>query len=195
MNELAGLVAFAFVSSVTPGPNNVLLWASGTAFGFRRTARHIAGTALGLGGMALAVAAGLGAVISAIPDAAIAMKLVGSLYLLYLAVQIGRSGSLRTTAIGRPFGLVSAASFQLVNPKAWIFALGAITTFRPPGLPIATGSVIVAGTMMAVIVPTASLWAAAGGAISRLASNDRARRAVSLVLAALVVATVALVWA
>src|SRR5437773_3183132 len=94
VSELVGLVGFAFVSSVTPGPNNVLLWASGATFGFRRTIRHVVGTALGLGAMALAVAAGLGVVITAIPALAVAMKLVGSAYLLYLAYQIARAGTL-----------------------------------------------------------------------------------------------------
>lgn len=195
MHELLGLIAFAFVSSGTPGPNNILLWASGASFGFRRTIRHVVGTALGIGAMAMAVAAGLGAIVTAFPAASIAMKLAGSGYLLYLAVQIARAGSLEGTTIARPFGLVSAATFQLVNPKAWIFALGAITTFRPPDLPVAAGSALVALTMMVVIVPTASLWAAGGGTISRLAASERARRAVSLALAAVVLATVALVWA
>ncbi len=78
--------------------------------------------------------------------------------------------------------------------KAWIFALGAITTFRPAELPALGGSVLVAVTMMAVILPTATLWAAAGGAINRLMSSDRRQRGVRLALAALVVATVVSVW-
>jgi threonine/homoserine/homoserine lactone efflux protein len=194
LNELLALIGFSFVSSVTPGPNNVLLWASGATFGFQRTIRHILGTALGIGAMALAVAAGLGAVITAFPAIAFVMKLAGSAYLVYLAYQIARAGSLESTDMARPLGLSSAAAFQLINPKAWIFALGAITTFRPPDLPIATGSLLVAVTMMLVIIPSAALWAAGGGVISRLLSSARARRAVSLVLAVLVLATVAFVW-
>lgn len=194
MNQLLGLLAFAFVSSVTPGPNNVMLWASGAAFGFRRTVRHIVGTALGIGAMALAVAAGLGALVTAVPGLAIAMKVAGSIYLLYLAVQIGRSHGLERAEMARPLGLVSAATFQMINPKAWIFAIGAITTFRPTELPVVLGSALVAVTMMIVIVPTAALWAAGGGVLSRLISSDRARRVVSLALASLLVATVASVW-
>ncbi len=66
---IGALVGFSFVSSVTPGPNNILLWASGAEFGFRRTLPHVIGTALGIGSMALAVAAGLGALIAAVPEA------------------------------------------------------------------------------------------------------------------------------
>lgn len=188
------LVAFSFVSSVTPGPNNVLLWASGAEFGLRATLRHVFGTALGIGAMALAVAAGLGALIAGVPELAFGMRLAGSLYLLFLAYQIAGAHGLARGDVAHPLGLRQAAALQLINPKAWIFALGAVTTFRPADLSVAAGSLTVAATMMAVIVPTATLWAGAGGVLGRLLTDDRRRRATSLVLAALVVATVVSVW-
>jgi threonine/homoserine/homoserine lactone efflux protein len=194
MDTFLALVAFSFVSSVTPGPNNVLLWASGAEFGLRRTMRHIVGTAVGIGLMAVATAAGLGALVTTGPGLAVGMKVVGSVYLLYLAFRIAGARGLARSELARPLGLVQAAAFQVVNVKAWIFALGAITTFRPAELPALGGSVLVAVTMMAVILPTATVWAAAGGAIYRLMSSDRRRRVVSLALAALVVATVVSVW-
>jgi threonine/homoserine/homoserine lactone efflux protein len=194
VDTLLGLVAFSFVSSVTPGPNNVLLWASGAEFGLTRTVRHIVGTALGIGLMALAAAAGLAALLATVPGLAIAMKVAGSAYLIYLAARIAGAHGLTRGSIAHPLGLVQATAFQVVNPKGWIFALGAITTFRPAELAPVAGSVVVAVTMMAVVVPTATLWAAAGGSVNRLLTSDRRRRAVSLALAALVVATVVSVW-
>jgi len=192
---LVALVAFAFVNCVTPGPNNVLLWASGAAFGIRRTVPHIVGTSVGIGLMALSVAAGLGALATAVPQIAFAMKLAGSVYLLYLAVQIAGMRALMATEIARPLGLPAAAAFQVINPKAWIFALGAMTTFRPAGMPVVGGSLLVAVTMAAVVLPTAALWAAAGGAINRLMAGEGRRRLVAGILAVLVIATVASVWA
>jgi threonine/homoserine/homoserine lactone efflux protein len=194
MAAILALVGFSFVSSVTPGPNNVLLWASGASFGFRRTSRHIVGTAVGIAAMALVAAAGLAAIITAVPQIGIAMKVMGSIYLLWLAIQISRGGALAGTVVARPLGFREAAAFQMINPKAWIFALGAITTFRPPDLPLPTGSVLVAITMLIVILPTAALWAVGGDALSRLVSGQRAGRAFSLILAALVAATVLSVW-
>jgi threonine/homoserine/homoserine lactone efflux protein len=194
MGWLLPLVAFSAISSGTPGPNNLLLWASGTTFGFRRTWRHVVGTALGLGGMALASAAGIGALVAAVPQLAFAMKLAGSAYLLYLAWQVAGASALEKTSIAKPLGIVQAAAFQLINPKAWIFALGAITTFRPADLPIVVGSVAVAVTMMIVILPTAGAWAAGGAAIARFLALQRTRRIVGLVLAALLAASVLLVW-
>src|SRR6187399_2961607 len=158
MNPLLGLIGFAFVSSVTPGPSNVLLWASGATFGFRRTVPHVLGTAVGLGAMALAAAAGIAALLAAVPVLGVAMRIAGSAYLLFLAWQIARSGTLTAGEASRPLSIPEAAAFQVVNPKAWIFALGAVTTFRPPELGEVIGSLAIAAVMMAVIVPAAGLW-------------------------------------
>ena len=194
MDGILGLVGFSMVSSGTPGPNNILLWASGAAFGFRRTVPHVLGTALGLGAMTLAVAAGLGTLIEAVPGLAFAMKIAGSIYLLYLAYQIAGAGALERQEVSRPLNVLQAAAFQAINPKAWIFALGAVTTFRPEDLPMLLGTTTVALTMMLVIVPTAAVWAAAGDVLNRLLAGQRTRRIVSVGLAAIVVVSVVSVW-
>jgi threonine/homoserine/homoserine lactone efflux protein len=144
--------------------------------------------------MALASAAGLAALVATVPGLAFAMRLAGSTYLVWLAWQIANSGAIRLGVIGRPMGVVAGAAFQLVNPKAWIFALGAVTTFRPADLPPVAGALATAATMMAVVVPSALLWAVAGGTMARLLVDDWTRRVVSGGLALLVVATVVLVW-
>ena len=194
MDVLLALVVFEVVSAVTPGPNNLLLWASGAEFGFRRTLPHVVGTSLGMGAVILVVAAGLGALVTAVPGIAIVMKIGGSLFLLYLAWQIARSGALARGSMAKPFGVRQAFAFQAINPKAWIFALSAITTFRPADLPAMVGGAVVAGTMMVVVVPTAAVWAAGGGLVGRLLAGGRWHRPVSLALALMLVATIAYVW-
>ena len=194
VHELGPLVAFSLVSAGTPGPNNILLWASGAAFGFRRTLPHVLGTAVGIGAMTLAVAIGLGAVLAAFPPLAVAMKVAGSVYLLYLAWQVAGASALERTDVARPLGFLQASALQAINPKSWIFVLGALTTFRPTSLPAATGTLLVAGTMVLVILPTASVWAFGGELIDRLLTGTRARRAVSFVLAGLLVVTIVSVW-
>src|SRR4029453_8380658 len=131
MQWVVGLVGFSLVSAGTPGPNNVLLWASGATFGFRRTMPHVIGTALGIGEATLAVAAGVGLLVTSTPGLTILMKLVGSAYLLLLAYRIGKGGSTPGTTVARPMNVVEASAFQALNPKGWIFAFGAVTTFRP----------------------------------------------------------------
>lgn len=191
---LVALVGFSVVSSGTPGPNNLLLWASGATFGLQATVPHVLGTAAGIGAMTLAAAAGLAAVVSGVPALGLVLKLAGSAYLLVLAWRIARSTALDRVGVARPLGFVGAAAFQAVNPKAWVFALGAVTTFRPAGLDPVVGSVLVAALMMAVIVPTALLWAGAGGTLGRALAGERSRRIVGPVLGLLLAATVGLAW-
>lgn len=194
MDTLLPLAGFALVSSGTPGPNNVLLWASGATFGFRATLPHVLGTAAGIGLMAVGSAAGLAALIAGAPAVAVALKLAGSAYLLLLAWRIATAGGLAATTIARPMGFLAAAGFQALNPKAWVFALGAVTTFRPTDLAPAVGSLAVAAVMVALIVPTAAAWAAAGGTLGRLLGGDRTRRAAAAVMGLLLAGSVVLAW-
>ena len=195
MNQLLALAAFAFVGSITPGPNNALLLGSGIRFGFRRTAPHVAGTAVGMGVLVFAVAGGIGVVLLSVPGAQLALKLVGSAYLLYLALRVlGSRGAGRTTA-SRPLGVVGAAGFQLANPKGWVFALTAAAAFLPPGRTPVAGGLAVAATSAVVILGTATVWAAGGAALQRFADGGRAQRAVNVALALVLVASVALMWA
>ena len=194
MNELVALVAFAFVGSVSPGPNNTVLWASGMGFGFRRTVPHVLGTALGIGVLVLGVAAGIGALLDAVPAAELALKLVGSAYLLYVAYLVLGSGAVGRADVSRPLGVWQAIVFQCVNPKAWIFAIAAVSTFLPPALHRLAGVFVLAGTLMVVVVGSSSIWAAGGAMLGRVVDDERARRVVSVALAVLLVASVALIW-
>jgi threonine/homoserine/homoserine lactone efflux protein len=194
MRDLLALILFAFVSSGTPGPNNALLLASGLQFGLRATVPQIMGTAAGIGILALAVAAGLGVVVTGLPEVELALKLVGSLYLLYLALRLAGGAAIQRSQVARPLRLHEAAAFQFLNPKAWLFALAAVSTFRPTNLPIATGSAIVILTMIVVVLPTAAIWAAGGTALRGVTTNQRAHRVLNAALALLVVLSIAFIW-
>jgi threonine/homoserine/homoserine lactone efflux protein len=194
MNELLGLAGFAFVGSITPGPNNSLLWASGIRFGFRRTARHVVGTAVGMGALVLAVAGGIGVVLLAVPGADLALKVIGSVYLVYLAYRIASGQGGKLAVVSRPLGVLSGAAFQFANPKAWLFALAAVGTFLPPNLAPAVAALTLAATSAVVILGTAAVWAAGGAALNRVVENRRAQRAVSVALALILAASVAFIW-
>ncbi len=125
---LVAFVLFAFVSSITPGPNNTMLLSSGVNFGFNRTVPHMLGISCGFAVMVLAVGLGLGAVFKAYPLLYTVLRYAGAAYLLYLAYKIATSGPVRDTGgqEGRPMSFLAAAAFQWVNPKAWVMAIGAI---------------------------------------------------------------------
>jgi threonine/homoserine/homoserine lactone efflux protein len=194
VNELVGFVGFAVVGTVSPGPNNAVLWASGMRFGFRRTLPHVLGTAIGMAVLVLGVAAGIGALLDAVPAAEVALKVVGSAYLLWVAVLVLGSGGIGRADVSEPFSLRRGATFQWVNPKAWVFAVAAVGTFLPPELPRLAGAALLTGSLVVIVVGSSSVWAAGGAALGRVVDDERARRVVSIVLAVLLVASVALIW-
>lgn len=194
LNEVAALVAFAFVGSFSPGPNNAVLWASGISFGFRRTIPHVVGGALGVGALVVGVAAGIGAFIEAVPAAALALKVAGSVYLLYVAWQVAGSGVIARAEAAHPLGVWQAAVFQWLNPKAWVFAIAVVGTFLPDDLPRLPGIGLLAGVVIVVVTISFTIWAAGGAALARFVIDERRRRAVNLSLSALIVASVVFLW-
>ena len=119
LSLLGPLAMFALVSSITPGPNNVMLAASGLNFGFRRSMPHLLGVNLGFTLMIFLVGVGLGSVFQQVPQLYTVLKYVGAAYLLYLAWKIANSGGMEDGAVsGKPMTFLQAAAFQWVNPKA-----------------------------------------------------------------------------
>lgn len=157
------LIVFAFVTSVTPGPNNFMLLASGVNFGFWRTVPHMAGIGVGFFVLLLAVGFGLGAALVAMPSLHLALKAIGGAYLLYLAWRIAMSRTLggQGEAKARPMTFLEAAAFQWVNPKAWIMAMTAMAIYTTPERPFL--SVMIVGVAFALVnFPSVSCWAGLG---------------------------------
>lgn len=160
------LAVFAFVSSITPGPNNFMLLASGVNFGFRRTVPHMLGIGAGFLALLLGVGFGLGAVLAAYPALHLGLKLAGGAYLLYLAWRIATARSLadRNAAAARPMTFREAAAFQWVNPKAWMMAVTAMAVYANPAAPFLS-VLIVSFTFALVCVPSVSTWVGFGTAL------------------------------
>ena len=192
MKDLVAVLTFAFAGSVSPGPNNALLWASGMRFGFLRTVPHVVGTVLGIGSLLVAVALGLGAVLRVVPRAELVLKVAGSAYLLYIAYLLWGGGSIGRAASARPLGVARGLMFQCTNPKAWVFAVAAVGTFLAGVTPAAAASFV--GIVVVVVGLSSTIWAAGGAALGRVMEDERSRRIVSGVLAALVAASVVLIW-
>ena len=164
-DTLFALVLFAFATSITPGPNNMMLFASGVNFGFRRTLPHMLGIGAGFLSLLIGVGMGLGAVLHAYPPAFIAVKVAGGLYLLWIAWKIGSSRSMgEGEAKARPMTFLGAAAFQWVNPKAWVMAVTAMAVYPNPEQYALTVA-IVALVFAAVNVPSVSTWAGFGSAL------------------------------
>lgn len=184
---LIPLIAFVFTMSITPGPNNVMLTASGVNFGFRRTLPHLVGISTGVMIMVLAIGLGLGGVFQTWPQLHVVLKYLGAAYLLYLAWRIATaSGPDATGTTARPLSLMQAVAFQWINPKAWMMVVGAVAAFAPAQDYYA--HVIRIAVVMGVVgMPTIALWAGAGTLLRGLLQNPRAVRGFNAVMALLLV--------
>lgn len=181
------LAMFAFVSSVTPGPNNVMLTASGATFGYRRTVPHMLGISLGVVAMLLLVGLGLGAAFEREPRLYTLLKYLGAAYLLWLAWKIARSGQVDAGQAGaRPFGFWQAAAFQWVNPKAWIMALGAIATYLPSE-PTVAAVALLALVFTLVNLPCVSVWTVFGVGLQRFLTKPSYVHAFNITMALMLV--------
>lgn len=185
---LTALVAFAFVTSVTPGPNNLMLMASGVNFGFRRTVPHMLGIGLGFSAMTFLVGLGLAGVFQTVPAAEWALKAVSVAYMLWLAWKIARAAAPKEgQAGGRPLTFLQAAAFQWVNPKAWAMALTATTVYAPDrSLPALALVALVFG---AVNLPSVSVWTLIGQQLRRVLTNPPRLRLFNGTMAVLLVAS------
>ena len=165
-DTLLALIAYSFVTSITPGPNNLMLLSSGVNFGFSRSIPHMLGIGIGFVVLLLAVGFGLGAVLSAFPALHTALKIAGAAYLLYLAWKIAmtRSVSGREGQDIRPLTFLDAAAFQWVNPKAWVMAVTAMAVYSDPRSPFV--SVLLISAAFGIInLPCISVWAGFGTAL------------------------------
>ena len=183
---LLAFVTFAFVSSITPGPNNLMLMASGANFGFRRTIPHMLGVGLGFVAMLILVGVGLAQVFDAYPVTKTVLKVVSVVYLLWLAWKIAHASS-PTTADSeqRPITFLQAAAFQWVNPKAWAMALTAVSVYAPSQ---SLASMVLIGLLFGFVnLPCVSSWTVLGQQMRKVLSTAGRLRAYNYTMAVLLV--------
>ena len=195
----AGL--FAVVSSVTPGPNNTMLMASGVNFGFRRSQRHLWGVNLGFTFMLLCVGLGLHSVLDRFPQFYDVLRYVGSAYMLWIAWKLASakpavpSESANADATtpaasgqGRPMGFLAAAAFQWVNPKAWVMAVTCMSTYLAPTAGMAQVALL-AGVFMVLGAPCSAFWVGFGQAMRGLLQDPLRLRIFNISMALALVAS------
>lgn len=190
--NLAALAAFALVTSITPGPNNMMLMASGANFGVRRTIPHALGVGVGFTLMIILVGVGLMGLFDLFPLLNLVLKLVSVVYLLWLAWKMAHAAAPGTqgSAGGRPMSFLQAMLFQWVNPKAWSMALTAIALYaRDRNL---AAVVLVAAVFGIINLPSTSLWALMGQALRRWLSSPARLRTFNWTMASLLVGSLAL---
>ncbi len=187
------LAAFAFVASITPGPNNLMLMASGTNFGFTRTLPHLLGVGLGFMAMILLVGLGLMQIFETFPLTYQILKYASATYLIYLAWKIATAAPPPNSdnpeqATGKPLSFIQASLFQWVNPKAWTMALTAVSVYTLPSQPT-TSLLAVVAIFGLVNVPCVTLWTVLGTQLRRILKDPLRLRIFNITAALLLIAT------
>jgi threonine/homoserine/homoserine lactone efflux protein len=183
MTELLPLFTYSLVMSSTPGPNNIMLTASGANFGYRRSLPHILGIAAGHAPQIFFTCVGLGAVFQAYPMLHEVLRIAGALYLVVIAWQLAGM-SMSNKDVQRPITFWQAIAFQAVNPKGWVKAVTVATVFMPQGMGIMAGASLVTAISIAINLPCVSMWTLFGVAIRRLLTDPRHQRAFNVIMAA-----------
>lgn len=195
MQTLLPLALFAFVSSITPGPNNIMLTSSGITFGFTRTVPHLLGISFGVCALLALCAAGIGELVLALPSAQMMLKIAGSGYLLYLAwklrlMALDQKQNIRT----KPMSFAEAALFQFANPKAWVMAVTGVSGFLPSTQPAAATIGLFCLVFCMVNLPCTSVWAGTGAILGRHLEQPLWRRIFTVVMVALTIYSAAAMW-
>ena len=187
---LISLIGFAFASSITPGPNNLMLMASGANYGLRRTVPHMLGISLGHAFMVFMVGVLLLQVFDTYPVLKTVLKVVSATYMIWLAWKIATAVSPEEKSVtGKPFTFMQAAAFQWVNPKAWFMAITAISAYAPQSMGVAMGAIVVAVIFATVNFPSVTIWAWMGVQVRRFLGTAGRLRAFNITMAILLVAS------
>lgn len=195
METLLPLALFAFVSSITPGPNNIMLTSSGILFGFTRSIPHMLGITFGFGTMLALCAAGIGSLILAVPAIHLVLKAAGSAYLLHLAWNL-RTMAFKVDGAGRarPMSFLGAALFQFANPKAWVMAITGASAFLPPMQPVWLAIGLFCMVFCTINLPCIVVWAGTGAALRRYLTQPHWQRLFCAVMVALTIYSALAIW-
>lgn len=193
---LLAIASFAFVTSATPGPNNIMLTASGANFGFVKTLPHIAGIVAGVALLNLCIGLGLGALFQQFPIVQQVLKIAGSAYLLWLAFKLLSFNyvSDKENNNATPFSFFQALSFQYINPKAWVMVISANASFSLNGEQYWLSVWFIILVFALVGPPSIMIWAAFGQMIKRYLGNSTFLRLFNVSMATLTAACILFIW-
>ncbi|PCK33000.1 LysE family translocator [Pseudoalteromonas piscicida] len=191
MDYLIAVTLFAIASSVTPGPNNIMVMTSGVNFGLKRSIPLLSGICIGFSVMLLLAGLGFAALFERFPDLHFILKCVGVVYLLYLAYLIAVSPSDDNSNDNvKPFSFIKGALFQWVNAKAWIVAIGAISTYTSTDADFMSQNLMITCVFLLVSFPCVGIWLVFGSSLKHVLQNKRARKWFNLMMATLLVLSV-----
>jgi len=180
---------FASVSAFTPGPNNIMLAASGANFGFRSSLPHILGVSVGFILLVIAAGFGLAGLFSTFPELYDILKIVSFLFLVYLAWKIGSAGQTQNHSRGEPLRFWQAAIFQLVNPKGISVIISSVTAYTSSATAVASEVFILFIVFSFVTVGSTCTWTLFGLMIKKILNTRKRLRIFNITMAGLLLAS------
>lgn len=194
MKYLIPLIIFCFSTSITPGPNNLMIMLSGINFGLKRSVPHYLGILFGFSAMIILVGIGLGEVFEQFPQLHPIIKYLGAIYMLYLAWQIIRSDPHLKEAKGskKPLGFLKPALLQWLNPKAWIMTVGVIAAYTIQDASMMHQIFVISLIYFLIGIPCVGLWLVSGVALSKFLRNPDHMRRFNWVMGALLALSIVL---
>ncbi|MCW8877823.1 MAG: LysE family translocator [Kangiellaceae bacterium] len=191
MEYLFSVIVFSVSASVTPGPNNILAMASGLSFGVLRSLPLLFGICVGFSLMLLLVGLGFGQILAVFPQLSVYLKIIGVIYLLYLAYVIANNGDFKKQGPqARPLGFFKGLLFQWINAKAWVVCISAISAFTTPGESHLSQTVFLTVAFLIVGPPCVGIWIFSGALLNRHLNNRNAVKRLNVGMAFLLVASV-----
>jgi len=192
--NITGYLIFAFVTSITPGPNNYLLFSYGKNYGFKNSSKLMTGIFLGFFVLLYVSGYGIAEIITKNPTIGLVLKIISSIWLFYLAIVLSKLSSDISVDSNSKIGFYQGFFMQFVNPKAWIMAITGASAFLPH-LDNIHISVFVFAIMFGLVgVPCMISWISFGDLISRLLKSEKSNRIVGLVLFGLMIISIVMIW-
>jgi threonine/homoserine/homoserine lactone efflux protein len=193
LSDLTSIFMFMFIMVITPGPNNIMMLTSGLNFGYKKTIPHMLGVAIGFSLMVLGVGLGLGVLFMEFPLIADIIKLISIMYLFYIAYKIATNTSINTkndgVNEGKPFTFIQICFFQLINSKAWIMVLTAVSLFTDGNENTKKVIVIAIVTILVSIIST-NTWTLGGVALKKFINNSKKLKIFNYFMAVLLIFSV-----
>jgi len=192
--NFVGYFLFAFVTCITPGPNNLMLFSYGKAYGFDDSGKILMGIGLGFFLMLCLSGYGVAEVIANSPTLGLILRITGSLWMLYLAFVLGNMTREISPGVGKRIAFGQAFFQQFVNPKAWIMAISGASAFMPTSDNIHLNVFIFATFFALVGIPSMIIWLKMGDLIAKILKSEKANRMLGYTMFTLMIITIATIW-
>ncbi len=191
--NITGFLIFAFITSITPGPNNYLLFSFGEKYGFKDSSKLMLGILSGFMVLLYASGYGITELITNNPTVGLILKIASSFWLFYLAFAISKLNS-KTFQLNSKTGFFHGFFMQFVNPKAWVMAITSASAFMPQLNNTHTSVFMFASIFGLVGIPCMITWIFFGNLISKLLKSEKKNRILGIILFLLMTISILMIW-